>query len=68
MASRAKRTVLLESEGKILRLEVDQDAPPHSTAASVRIFVEQSGMSLDVADVERMREALGEPAATKGRA
>jgi len=68
MASRAKRTTLIESEGKILRLEVDPDAPPHSTAASVRIFVEQAGMSLDVADVERVREALGERAETKGRA
>jgi hypothetical protein len=63
-----KTTTLIESEGRILRLEVDPEAPGESTAASLRIFVEATSMSLGASDVARVRRALRRNSPTKGRA
>jgi hypothetical protein len=64
-SARPKHTELFESEGRILRLEFDPEAPPESMAANLRIFAEVAAIGLDAADVERVREALAKRA-TKG--
>ena len=63
---RPKHTELIESEGRILRLEYDPAATADTTAASVRIFAEVAAVALDAADVERVRKALAKRAAKGG--
>ncbi len=59
----SKRTELIESEGRILRLDFDPEAPPGAAAASIRIFAEISAVTLDSADITRVRKALAARAA-----
>ena len=62
-----KNVELIESEGRILRLEYDPAAPEEAAAANLRIFAEVAAIGLDARDVERVRQALTARAAKGGR-
>ncbi len=66
MAARAKTVELIESEGRILKLSFDPDAPVGSVAARVQIFSETTSVDLDVEDLAKVRRALAKRPTRRG--
>ena len=49
-----KSSVLIEAEGRILRLEVDPEATGQAASARFSIFVEESTIALDRAEMAQV--------------